>query len=139
MPDHAILPKEIELDLFASCRHRLPNETCGILFGCDTGNQAKVDGFAVIRNEARHPREAFRFSPEDWAQAYYEAQKNQRKIVGFFHSHPGGRPLPSIQDSKGWLPWGTYWIVGFSEESCGIAVYVSDPILGWRPLPLNAG
>ncbi|TJY41378.1 M67 family metallopeptidase [Cohnella pontilimi] len=139
MPEAAILPKEVERRLTDACRRRLPNETCGILFGTEAGAQVEVEEFAVIRNAARRPGESFAFLPEDWVSAYYEAQKNQRKIVGFFHSHPDGRPLPSVKDAKGWLPWGTYWIVGFSQHDSEIAAYTVSSAGDWRSLTVRAG
>jgi proteasome lid subunit RPN8/RPN11 len=132
----AVLPKAVKCGLVAACRNRLPNETCGILFGQVSQSRVMAEGFSVIRNAARNPSESFRFSPGEWTKAFYEAQNNGRTIVGYFHSHPGGSPLPSAEDTAGWLPWGTYWIVGLTERDSQIAVHRHDPIRGWRPVKL---
>ncbi|MDB4868537.1 MAG: family peptidase [Cohnella sp.] len=133
---YAILPQDMERDLLAACRNRLPNETCGILFGRHSEHRVAAERFTVIRNASRHPTESFSFAPGDWTKAFYEAQNNQRTIVGYFHSHPGGSPLPSAKDTAGWLPWGTYWIVGLTGQDSQIAVHRHDPVHGWCPLKL---
>ncbi|MFC5700417.1 Mov34/MPN/PAD-1 family protein [Cohnella faecalis] len=138
-----ILTSKLEKELLAACRSRLPYEACGIVLAAQSdteGNEAlmKPDSFAIVRNVSTNPERTFRFSPEEYVAAVYEAQKNQRRLVGFFHSHPTGEPLPSFEDGQGSLSWGTYWIVGLGKESGPeIAVYRRDEAGDWLPLSLE--
>jgi proteasome lid subunit RPN8/RPN11 len=133
-PTYIRLPGNVKRELTAACRNRLPHEACGVIFGREEGLTLAVEGFAVIRNAATEPGSRFSFSPGDWVAAYYEAHKNRRSIVGFFHSHPHGSLLPSSEDTQGWLPWGTYWIVGLTPDQ-ETAVYRHDHRAGWTRLP----
>jgi proteasome lid subunit RPN8/RPN11 len=133
----AVLSKETERGLAAACRERLPLETCGVLFGRMEQQSIIADGFALIRNAARLPTASFSFAPEDWVRAYYEADKNRRQIVGFFHSHPGGSPVPSPEDQAGSLPWGTYWIMAVTQHAHQISAYRREPDNRWHQLALK--
>jgi len=132
-----VLEQATEEELVRTLRRRLPNESCGAIYGSTDGERAIAEGFVLIRNASSDPERTFRFHPEDWVSAYYGIQKNQREIVGLFHSHPYGSPSPSETDAGGSLPWGTYWIVGISEESHRIAVYRRDGGQSWKSLPIE--
>jgi proteasome lid subunit RPN8/RPN11 len=127
----------LETDLLSACRQRLPYETCGIVFGTEIDGLVTTDGYAIIRNRSSSPTDAFSFHPEDWVSAYFETQRNQRNIVGFFHSHPQSMAVPSLSDELGFMPWGTYWIVSFAKGNNEIAVYRRDAQQGWVSLPIK--
>ncbi|MFC5470017.1 Mov34/MPN/PAD-1 family protein [Cohnella suwonensis] len=117
------LSEELENDLISAALARLPLECCGVVYGTATDDAIVADAFGLVRNAAISPERRFAFHPEDWVSVIFEAQKNQREIVGFFHSHPEESVLPSQRDMNGSLPWRTYWIVGVSPAERGIAVY----------------
>jgi proteasome lid subunit RPN8/RPN11 len=95
-----------------------------------------ADGYDLIRNTSSSAVDTFSFHPEDWVSAYFQAQKNQRNIVGFFHTHPQGTAHPSIKDVQGWIPWGTYWIISLDESNSEIAVYRRGSQEKWVSLPI---
>lgn len=134
------LIKIVEKDILSTCRRRLPYETCGVLYGTEIKNDEiyniTVDGFSLIRNTSESATTSFAFHPEDWVDAYFYAQKNQRNIVGLFHSHPQGTASPSIQDKEGSIPWRTYWIISLTEGQSTIAAYERNTHNLWRSLPL---
>jgi proteasome lid subunit RPN8/RPN11 len=136
----AQLNEELGQRMIAACRTRLPFEACGVLFGdsaaADFGIALPLD-FALARNSSFSPLDSFSLHPEDWIALFYEAQKNQRNIVGFFHSHPNGLSTPSARDAADALPWGTHWIIGFSSGHADISVYRPDSGGQFIPLPLN--
>lgn len=129
----------MENELLSACRLRLPYETCGIIYGTvsKSGKQMTADGFSLIRNASPSPLEAFSFHPEDWVSVFFQAQKNQRDIVGYFHTHPQGTRLPSPADESGSIPWGTYWIISFAAGDSEIAVYHRDSTHRWAILPIK--
>lgn len=132
--ERAFLPGTLRRSMAETCRRRLPQETCGVLFGHERNHEAVVEDFAVIRNVSPHPEAAFAFDPQEWIQAHYEALKKGRTIIGLFHSHPDGSTVPSPQDADGWLACGTYWIIGMTKGDNRIAAYRSDGCGGWVPL-----
>jgi proteasome lid subunit RPN8/RPN11 len=127
---------ELRDRLIRTCEQRKPHETCGVVYGEKQDDTLIASGFAVLRNVAACPEESFRFHPEDWVRVYYEKQKNQRAIVGFFHSHPRGPLIPSFADSEGSLPWGTFWIVGWEKDIAKMAVYRRVSESDWQALTL---
>ncbi len=132
-----VLNQWLENDLLSACRLRLPYESCGILYGEESEGNVIVDGYSLIRNASASPLDTFSFHPEDWVSAYCQAQKNQRNIVGFFHTHPQGSALPSMRDKKESIPWRTYWIVSFDGGNSEIAVYRRCAHERWVALPIK--
>ena len=104
----------------------MPYESCGVLFGDLSDGTVRADGYAFIRNAAAQPEKSFRFDPQEWIRVYYRAQRNQRSIVGFFHSHPYGSDRPSRQDGEGWDGSGTLWIADLSRPEAALSVYARD-------------
>jgi Predicted metal-dependent protease of the PAD1/JAB1 superfamily len=127
----------LENELVHTVRRRLPFESCGVIMGTVTGEVIEASGFRLIRNAAGRPATQFSFHPEDWIEIFFEAQKNQREIVGLFHSHPSGTIVPSESDLAGFVPWKTYWIVGLTEAGHEIGVYAQEPEARWSRLPLE--
>jgi proteasome lid subunit RPN8/RPN11 len=131
-----VLSRLLENDLLSACRRRLPYETCGIIYGTLSDGRLSADGYDLIRNTSSSAVDTFSFHPEDWVSAYFQAQKNQRNIVGFFHTHPQGTAHPSIKDEQGWIPWGTYWIISLTDSNSEIAVYRRGSQEKWVSLPI---
>ncbi|MFC4306262.1 Mov34/MPN/PAD-1 family protein [Cohnella boryungensis] len=134
------LEAELEERLVETLRARLPYEACGIIYGREEDGIIVADGFALIANDAARSVNAFAFRPEEWVRLYCEAQKNQRCIVGLFHSHPQRNAWPSEADLEGSLPWGTYWIVGFfggDPANYELAVYRRASSNRWLSLAIQ--
>lgn len=129
------LAHELRENIIDACRRRLPNEACGVVYGYRTSDALIPDGFALVRNVAPNAEDAFVFDPSEWIAVCYEAQKNQRHIVGVFHSHPIGANAPSKRDEQSLVPWDSYWIIGFARPGGDIAVYRHTE-QGWITLPL---
>ncbi|MCD9025629.1 Mov34/MPN/PAD-1 family protein [Cohnella silvisoli] len=132
-----VLNQLLENDLLTACRERLPYETCGIVYGTAADGIVTAEGYAIVRNGSSSPSDTFSFHPEDWVSAYFQAQKNQRNIVGLFHTHPQGSSVPSTGDEQGSIPWKTYWIVGFANGKQEISIYVRGTHAQWISLPIK--
>lgn len=128
------LDSTMEKDLIATSRQRFPYEICGVIYGTISGGVVFADGFSLIRNSSAFARESYSFHPEDWISVYYEAQKNQRMIVGLFHTHPEGSSAPSVSDASGSLPWRTYWIISLDHDAQEIAIYTRNAQDNWKKL-----
>jgi len=128
---------QLENELASVTRHRLPYESCGVIYGYEEEGIVYADGFNLVRNVSSSPADSFSFHPEDWISVYYKAQRNQRNIVGLFHSHPRGAPIPSFSDVQGFIPWGTYWIISFDQSIHNLAVFRRDIQGRWHTLPMK--
>ncbi|GBF76123.1 hypothetical protein PA598K_04571 [Paenibacillus sp. 598K] len=109
--------------LIAHSLEALPAEACGLLLSRD--DDLTIDCIVPIRNSSPSPERRFSFDPRDWIKAFYDAQKNQQHLVGFFHSHPSGAPLPSATDYAG-LPQGyggIYCIVSAAPDAPLVKAY----------------
>lgn len=127
----------LENELASVTRHRLPYESCGVIYGNEAEGKIYADDFNLVRNVSSSPVNSFSFHPEDWISVYYHAQKNQRNIVGLFHSHPRGSAIPSLSDDQGYIPWGTYWIISFDQSIHDLAVFRRDVQGLWHTLPIK--
>lgn len=141
----AVIAHSVQARLIEQCRARAPYESCGVLFGAVSEAIVRAEGFAFVRNVAAEPERSFRFDPEEWIQVCYRAQKNQRSIVGFFHSHPYGPDHPSREDAEGLNVSGSVWIADLSRQENLFRVYERLPaertpegkaLAAWCPVPL---
>jgi proteasome lid subunit RPN8/RPN11 len=73
-----------------------PNEGCALLSGTYIDDTAIVDKVKVVANVDKSPV-SFRIDPNELLQAYLEAEREGKEIVGIYHSHPAP-PRPSGLD-----------------------------------------
>lgn len=98
--------------LEALCRHaqaEYPRECCGILLGRHSGGQRIACRVVPAANAVSREqnRVHFRIDPLQIAKAESAAAREQLEIVGFYHSHPDQKAVPSKED-------GLYMIAGYS-------------------------
>ncbi|MEO1287368.1 MAG: M67 family metallopeptidase, partial [Chloroflexota bacterium] len=71
-----------------------PHEACGIIGGQD-GDAIRIIPIAnVAENRERH----YRLDPEEQLQALLSLEAEHLEWIGVFHSHPDGKPIPSLDD-----------------------------------------
>ncbi|RLI80009.1 metalloprotease [Archaeoglobales archaeon] len=85
-------------------------EVCGVLIGELKENKIVVEKVRKAENIAKSPF-LFEISPHDLYNAYIDAQKEGKEVVGVFHSHPHGSPNPSPLDIKGIKGTGLLWLI----------------------------
>jgi len=74
----------------------LPNEGCALLLGRYEDDTAIVEEVKIVTNIDRSPV-SFRIDPNELLNAYLQAEREGREIVGIYHSHPAP-PRPSGLD-----------------------------------------
>lgn len=74
-------------------------EVCGVLAGED-GEHACVDAVHRASNVADRPRTRYRIDPEEQLAIIEAIEDAGREVVGFYHSHPEGPPVPSETDAE---------------------------------------
>jgi proteasome lid subunit RPN8/RPN11 len=95
-----------------------PNECCGVLLGT-TGESGrkKAESLLPIDNNREQAEQYHRFEirSEDYLEAEREAGRQNRDILGFYHSHPDHPAVPSAFDQNNALPFYSYIIVSVEK------------------------
>jgi len=76
-----------------------PNESCAILFGGTSNDQAIIQEIFLTKNIEDSPVN-FTISPKELIQAYDTAERKKMDVIGIFHSHPDSVAYPSSTDKK---------------------------------------
>jgi proteasome lid subunit RPN8/RPN11 len=92
--------------LTAHCEGAYPEEACGALLGIESGAAAVVTDAKPLPNAALDRRRSYRLDPEDVCRLMRRERSGEAALLGFFHSHPDGRPSPSRTDRR--LAWPGY-------------------------------
>jgi proteasome lid subunit RPN8/RPN11 len=95
-----------------------PLEACGLLFG----TEARIGHASVARNVAAEPWHRFEIDPAHLFDGHRTARAGPARLIGCWHSHPGGNAVPSRHDREGALDPGWLWLI-----------IGQDGIRGWRP------
>src|SRR5690606_36690044 len=100
-----------------------PNEACGMIGG--QGEQARR--IIPVPNVASDPRRCYTLDPETMARAWGELRASGLEVIGFYHSHPDGNPLPSKSDiALATYPDTAYLIVGLKDGAPDLAAWKID-------------
>lgn len=76
-------------------------EICGVLAGeRDADETARVDAVHRAENVADTPRTRYLIDPEEQLSIIERIEDAGREVVGFYHSHPEGPPVPSETDAE---------------------------------------
>ena len=102
-------------ELRAHARAALPHEACGLLVGRETAEGFVVDAVRALRNRSQEP-DRYELDPAEHLAVEREAEATGRIVVGAWHSHPDGEPVPSRADLESAWPGWSYLIVAVSSE-----------------------
>jgi proteasome lid subunit RPN8/RPN11 len=120
MIDELRIPRT-ELDLIqAELEENKPYEACGVLIGTIDGMTAHVEKARPIRNVKRTDR-SFELDPTEHHNAWDEAEKNGKEIVGFYHTHPVSSAEPSLWDRETMENDNSVWLIAGAD---GMRAYV---------------
>jgi proteasome lid subunit RPN8/RPN11 len=103
-------------DMLAHAREALPDECCGLLIG----RRHQIERIYRARNLQASPSR-YLIDSEDHFAAIREARSKGQIVVGAYHSHPVGDPLPStsdIEEASGGRDF-LYVIVSPTERTSG--------------------
>lgn len=73
-------------------------------------------------NIAAHPEHRFEIDPAVLLAAYKAQRTGGPALLGHYHSHPTGKPIPSVTDAAMAQGRGEYWIIVGSDGT----------LQGWR-------
>ena len=114
-----------------------PNECCGVLLGDVAGADKTVREVRALANvfepsaefetsvlpegadtanvDAVGQERRYFVSPQEMFALMQEERRTQRKVLGFYHSHPNHPARPSAYDREWASPWYTYIIVSVMD------------------------
>ncbi|MBW4329498.1 Mov34/MPN/PAD-1 family protein [Stakelama sp. CBK3Z-3] len=89
-------------------------EICGILRGHGDAVRAAL----ATANAAADPARRFEIDPAMLLRCHRLARRpGGFEIIGYYHSHPGGRPFPSATDAAMAQPDGKLWLIVTRDEA----------------------
>lgn len=116
-----ILRRDIKL-IQAELEANMPYEACGVLIGTINGSMVKVEKAIPVANSKR-TRTSFELDPKEFYDAWNEAEKNGKEIVGIFHTHPVSSAVPSLWDRETMENAPSVWLIAGAD---GFRAYIWD-------------
>jgi len=104
-------------------------EVCGLLFG----TAAHIDATQPTANVAPDPAQAFEVDPAALFAALRAERAGGPRLVGHYHSHPNGSPVPSPRDLAAAEP-GRLWLILAAGDA---RLWLAEQD-AFRALPLHA-
>jgi proteasome lid subunit RPN8/RPN11 len=107
-----------------------PEETCGLLVGARTGDHFEITRLVPCDNVAPPALRARRFDidPRRVIEEERALRGSGRAVVGFYHSHPTGLPVPSGTDRDYMALWpDSIWVILGREGASPIRAWMVEP------------
>lgn len=82
--------------LLEEAERAAPHECCGVLLGQGT----RIESAVSAANVSPEPLTRFEIDPAALFAAHREARGGGRQLIGYYHSHPSGHPVPSATDCE---------------------------------------
>lgn len=92
--------------VIAETARAAPAECCGLLLGGETIEQAQP-----AANVAADPLRHFEIDPQALICAHRAARGGGPQVLGYYHSHPTGHPVPSPTDCEHSAGDGRVWAI----------------------------
>ena len=82
-------------------------EICGLLLGAED----RIEAAEACANVAPDPARAFEIDPTALFAAHRRARAGGAAVIGHYHSHPSGLPLPSPRDAAQAMGDRAVWLI----------------------------
>jgi proteasome lid subunit RPN8/RPN11 len=110
-------------------RRAAPEECCGLLLGA--GN--RIESASPAANVAENRRIHFEIDPLALLAAHKAARRGGPQVLGYYHSHPTGHPVPSATDCEHSTGDSRVWAIISDSE----VAFWRDNANGFAPLDLR--
>lgn len=122
-----------EQHLTEICQHGerdYPYECCGLLIGrYEAGRKLVIETYPISNaREEEAKRNRFLIMPDELMRGEKRAREKALDVVGFYHSHPDDRPVPSQYDLEHAWPTYSYIVVAVTKGS-------ADGLHSWEMEP----
>lgn len=111
-------------------------ECCGLLIGSGEGDVA-VARIHPVRNIAAAPEKRFEIDPQEQFDLLRSLRGASSRIVGHYHSHPGGPPKPSAHDLAMAHDPEAVWVIVGLEPRALTAFVCRDQSKGFVQIPVT--
>ena len=106
-------------------------EICGLLFGACN----RIEAAVPAANVAAHPARTFEIDPAALIAAHRAERAGGARLIGHYHSHPGGSAHPSATDAAMAEP-GRLWLILGTEEAL---LWRAEAEGAFRPIAMKHG
>ena len=135
------LPYKLKTKIVGHLRRSYPLEGCGLLVGKTDPSGASVTGIAPSKNIAAEPQKSFEIDIEMHLNLQKQLRSNDHGevVIGVYHSHPNGKPEPSLEDHISAIETSFIWLICSLTEDrfYKLAVFrFIDHYKGFRKLDL---
>ena len=110
------LDNHIKKQLAKLAGETYPFEGCGVLLGSADGY--RIREVKSLNNDAGKDSAKTFFAIDPLSLYEIETEENDYEIIGFYHTHPEHRAVPSKEDEKYMIPGMLYMIVSVSAGYC---------------------
>lgn len=84
----------VKATLLEEAARAAPDECCGLLLG----QGVRITEVRPAENVAQDKSTRFEIDPVALLKAHREAREGGPELIGYYHSHPEGHPVPSATD-----------------------------------------
>lgn len=105
--------------MVAESASALPAECCGLLLG-----HGAIERAVPTANVAADPLRHFEIDPQALISAHRAARAGGPQVLGYYHSHPSGHPVPSATDCRHAGGDGRVWAIAARGE---VRFYTDTP------------
>lgn len=102
--------------ILGAAQSALPNECCGLLIGRKDAGGIQITRAVASGNMSETPARAFEIDPEMHLALQKQSRSEGFMIVGVYHSHPVGSPVPSEQDRAQAVESDWIWLIVAGAE-----------------------
>jgi proteasome lid subunit RPN8/RPN11 len=115
--------------LIAEAASAAPAECCGILLGV-----GRIERASPAANIAANPLRRFEIDPSALIAAHRQARDGGMAVIGYYHSHPTGHPVPSATDCEHAGGDGSVWAIVAPGPAGGDVAFWRDGREGFEAL-----
>lgn len=114
------LTREQAKALIADAQKRMPQEACGVV----AGRNLQATEVIPLPNRADDPAHRYHIDDQALAVTLSRLSSERSSLLGFYHSHPAGEPIPSTEDIRhAHYPDAAYIIIGLRGGNPTIAAW----------------
>lgn len=108
-----LISRALRAQMLAEAASAPEREICGLLFGQEGRNVTAIQPCA---NVAANPARTFEIDPAALIAAHKAQRAGGARLIGWYHSHPGGRAEPSLHDREAALDGRKLWLIVAANE-----------------------
>lgn len=113
-----IIIKQSILNQILEIVEKVPEESCGFLFGTLSENTKKTITFLPVQNVSKENKLIrYEISPSDYLKAENFAMKKDLEVLGVYHTHINASAFPSGTDLRLAFPGFSYFIISLINQT----------------------